>query len=86
MDSSSYEQHIGILKNFANAILNGEELIAPGEDGIKGLTISNAIHLSSWTGEEVKTKEFPDDKFYNLLKEKIRNSTVVKKGKENRRS
>ena len=82
VDNSSYEQHIGILKNFANAILNGEELIAPGEDGIKGLTISNAIHLSSWTGEEVKTKEFPDDKFYNLLKEKIRNSTVVKKEKK----
>jgi len=76
------EQHVGIIKNFANAILNGEKLIAPGEEGIKGLTISNAIHLSSWTGEEINLAEFPDDKFYDMLQEKINNSTYVKKVRE----
>ena len=33
-----------------NAILYGE-LLAPGYEGINGLNISNAIHLSDWTGK-----------------------------------
>jgi len=78
-DFSGGEQHIGIIKNFASAVLNGTELLAPGEEGINGLTISNAIHLSAWTGETIDVKNFPHDKFYELLQEKIKNSTVVKK-------
>lgn len=73
------EQHVGIMKNFADAVLNGAKLLAPGEEGINGLTISNAIHLSSWTGETVDVKNFPDDKFYDILQDKISKSTVVKK-------
>ena len=76
--SGKAEQHAGILKNFADAILNGNELLAPGEEGICGLTISNAIHLSSWTGKTVDINNFPDDEFYALLQEKIKNSTVDK--------
>src|SRR5690606_1986531 len=30
-------QHKGIMQNFANAILHGEPLVAPGEEGICGL-------------------------------------------------
>ena len=78
-DFSGGEQHVGILKNFADALLNGKELLAKGEDGILGLTISNAIHLSAWTGETVDVKHFSDDKFYEELQKKIKNSTVVKK-------
>lgn len=78
-DSSGGEQHVGILRNFASAVLRGTELLAKGEDGIPGLTISNAIHLSAWTGESVDVKNFPDDRFYELLQERIRNSKVVKK-------
>lgn len=77
-DFSGGEQHVGILKNFAKAVLNGEKLIAPGEEGINGLTISNAIHLSAWTGEEVDVNNFPHDKYYEILQEKIKNSTVIK--------
>ena len=40
--------HKGILQNFVNSILYGEELIAPGSDGIKELMLSNAAYLSSW--------------------------------------
>ena len=76
------EQHSGILKNFADAILKGEKLLAPGEEGINGLTISNAIHLSAWTGEMIDVKNFPDDKFYEMLQEKIKNSTHVKTVKD----
>ncbi len=43
-------QHRGILQNFANAILHGEPLIAPGEDGLNELMLSNAAYLSHWTG------------------------------------
>ena len=78
VDFSGGEQHVGIMKNFASAVLNGTELLAKGEDGINGLTISNAIHLSGWTGETVDVKNFPDDRFYDLLQEKIRTSTMVK--------
>ena len=53
--------------------------MAPGEEGIKGLTISNAMHLSAWTGETVDLNNFPADKFYELLQERIKNSKVVKK-------
>lgn len=78
-DFSGGEQHVGILKNFASAVLRGTELLARGEEGLCGLTISNAIHLSAWTGETVDVKDFPDDRFYELLQEKIRTSTIVKK-------
>lgn len=78
-DTSGGEQHVGIMKSFVAAVLEGKELLAKGEDGILGLTISNAIHLSAWTGETVDVKHFPDERFYELLQEKIRNSTVVKK-------
>lgn len=79
VDFSGGTQHVGILRNFADAVLNGTPLLAPGEEGILGLTISNAIHLSAWTGETVDVKNFPDERFYELLQEKIRNSKVVKK-------
>lgn len=78
-DFSGGPQHVGILQNYANALLKGTELLAKGEEGIRGLTISNAIHLSAWTGEIVDVKNFPDDRFYELLQEKVKNSKVVKK-------
>ena len=41
--------HPEILNNFADAILHGAELIAPGEEGINSLSISNAAYVSTWT-------------------------------------
>ena len=81
-DFSGGPQHVGILNNFADAVLNGAKLLAPGEEGVNGLTISNAIHLSAWTGETIDVKNFPDDRFYEILQEKIRTSTVVKEDKQ----
>ncbi len=78
VDTDGGEKHVGIMKDFANAIQKGTPLLAPGEEGINGLTISNAIHLSAWTGETIDVRNFPDDRFYELLQEKIRTSTVVK--------
>ncbi|RCW74896.1 Gfo/Idh/MocA family protein [Saliterribacillus persicus] len=46
-------QHASVLENFAANIIDGTELIAPGSDGINGVTLANAMHLSSWLGKEV---------------------------------
>ena len=46
-------QHVGVLRAFADAILDGGELVARGQEGINGLTLSNAIHLSGWLGRPV---------------------------------
>lgn len=72
------EEHVGIFKNVTNALLNGAELLAPGYEGIYGLTISNAIHYSAWTGKTVDVKNFPHDEFYDLLQDKIAHSTMKK--------
>ena len=48
------EQHVGVLKAFAGRILRGEALVAEGQEGIHGLTLSNAMHLSSWLETTVK--------------------------------
>ncbi len=79
LEGTAGEQHIGIFKNFTEALLQGTPLLAPGEEGINGLTISNAIHLSGWTGETIEIADFPHDRYYELLQEKIKASTVVKK-------
>jgi predicted dehydrogenase len=50
----SNEQHVGVLKAFAGKILRGEPLVAEGREGINGLTLSNAMHLSSWLDTTVK--------------------------------
>lgn len=67
------EQHVGVLNAFAAAILRGEPLIAEGSEGINGLTISNAMHLSAWTGKEIELP-FDDELFYELLMERVKNS------------
>ncbi len=71
-------QHIGVINAFAEHILEGKPLIADGREGINGLLISNAMHLSSWTHGEVNLP-FDEAKFYELLKEKI----AASKEKEN---
>lgn len=65
------EQHAGVLRNFAANILEGEPLIAPGADGINGVRLANAIHLSSWLGREV-TLDFDEQEYLDLLNERIR--------------
>ncbi|WEF28936.1 Gfo/Idh/MocA family oxidoreductase [Klebsiella aerogenes] len=65
--------HHLITANFCAAILRGEPLIAPGIEGINGLTISNAMHLSTWTDGWV---DLPLDeaKYLELLKERVASS------------
>ena len=58
-----------IVKRMSKVGELGEPLIAPGADGIRGLTISNAIHLSSWTGEAVELP-IDEDKFIAELEKR----------------
>lgn len=47
--TEEYTQHVGVMNAFAGRILHNTPLVAEGAEGIRGLTLSNAIHLSSWT-------------------------------------
>ena len=71
-------QHKGILINFVNAILYNEPLIAPGLEGIYGLTISNAMHLSAWTDAWADIP-FDEELFLTYLNKRISESGNVKK-------
>lgn len=74
------EQHIGIMKNFANAILKGEKLVAPAAEGIHSVELANAMIYS---GINDCTVQMPLDAaaYESMLKDKIKNSTHVKKVK-----
>ncbi len=68
-------QHQGITQNFTNHLLHGEPLLAEGYEGINGLTISNAIMLSTWKNCEIDLDDPSlDDEFYEILKTKIASS------------
>ena len=45
-ESDSRPQHAVVVENVANAILNGEKLIAPLAEGIRGLELGNAMLMS----------------------------------------
>ena len=67
------EQHIGVLNAFAGAILHHTPLVADGREGIYGLTLSNAMHLSSWLGREV-TLPLDEERFVYELQQRIATS------------
>jgi len=71
-ESAWGEQHSGVLENFARHILHGEDLLAPGAEGINGVRLANAIHLSTWTGEEISLKDFDDDLYLSELNKRIK--------------
>ena len=52
LEKECSEHHV-ITANFADAVLHKSSLIAPGNEGIRGLTLSNAMHLSAWTDDWV---------------------------------
>ena len=59
-------QHINVMINFTEAILEGKKLLAPGTDGINGVILSNAMHLSSWTGKDIELP-FDEDLYLEEL-------------------
>ena len=71
-------QHSGICNNIANAILGLEEVYAPARDGINGVRLANAMHLSTWLNKEIELP-FDDELFFEELKKRI----AVSKPREN---
>ena len=69
-------QHVGVLNAFAGKILHGTPLVAEGTEGLGGLTLSNAMHLSSWLGRAV---DIPFDEELFLSKLNKRRATSRKK-------
>jgi len=69
--------HKIVLENFANAILHGDTLIAPGVEGIRGLTLGNAIMLSSFLKQPVDVP-IDDELYAAKLEELARNSRFQK--------
>lgn len=81
-------QHTGVLRAFAGAILRGTPLVAEGIEGIRGLTLSNAMHLSGWLGRPVELP-FDEELFLEELnrrrsrsrhKDNVRETTFDTKG------
>jgi len=70
-------QHCGVINAFAAHLLRGEKLIAEAEDGLRALQLSNAVHLSGWTGKRV---EIPvsSEVFDRELQKRISGSTIRK--------
>lgn len=67
-------QHMGVLRAFAANIFRGEPLVADGREGINGLTISNAMHLSAFTGKPVELASFDHELYYRELMKRVATS------------
>lgn len=65
------QQHCDVMKNFAAQILEDAAPLAPGSDGMHGVRLANAIHLSSWTGKEVSITDFDEDTYLAELNKRI---------------
>ena len=83
ISASGGEGHIGITKNWLKAIREGTPLLAPGEEGINSLQISNAMHLSSWTDNWVDVP-VDEERYHRELKKRIKNSRFKEKQGKNK--
>ena len=66
-----YTAHPGALAAFVDKILGRGELYACGEEGMNGLMLSNAMHLSAWLGKTIALP-FDEELFLTELRKKFR--------------
>lgn len=73
-------EHVGVVNAFAAAILHGEPLVADGKEGIREISLANAMYLSDWLDRPI---DLPlDDKlYYKELSKRIADSQKKQKGK-----
>jgi predicted dehydrogenase len=77
--------HAILMRNFVNAIREGEELIAPGNDGLNSVELANVLLFSSLVDQSV---EMPMDgaafeaKLNTLIKESTHQKKVVEVSSE----
>ncbi|MBQ8639651.1 MAG: Gfo/Idh/MocA family oxidoreductase [Lachnospiraceae bacterium] len=67
------DQHVGVLNAWAAAILEGTPLVADGKEGINGLMLSNAMHLSAFLGQDV-TLPMDEELYYQELMKRVKTS------------
>jgi predicted dehydrogenase len=60
-------QHVGIMNNFANALLGIEDLFIDGIEGINGVELHNAISLSGWKNGEIITLPVDEEEYLKEL-------------------
>ena len=70
-------QHVGIVKNFNDAIMGKDKLFVEGVEGLNGVILMNAMELSGWLNEMVELP-FDDDLYLEILNQKIKNSKIKK--------
>lgn len=63
--------HAEILKNFTSAVLHGSPLAAPGEEGLQGLILANAMYLSAALQKKVVLQDWDDREYEALLRERM---------------
>ncbi len=77
-------QHREVMQKYVDAIREDDSslLVADGREGIKGLEISNAMLMSTWIDDWV---ELPvdEDKYYELLQERVEKSDYEPGTEEN---
>ena len=67
-------QHAGVMNAFASAILHDTPLVAEGVEGIRGLSLSNAMHLSAFTNQTIEIDSLDHDLFYDELMKRVATS------------
>jgi predicted dehydrogenase len=71
-------QHAAILRNFTNAILKGEPLVAPAAEGLGSVELINAMLLSGYEDCAV-TLPVPPSRYATFLKKRIAESRAKKR-------
>ena len=74
-------QHVGILRNFTNAILGKEALFVAGQDGLMGVELMDACLLSTWLDKAVELP-IDDDLYLQELNKRRENSRKKQETKE----
>lgn len=69
----SNPQHVGVINAWGKAILEGTPMVADGAEGINGLMLSNAMHLSAFTGKTVELP-FDEELYYEELQKRVQSS------------
>lgn len=72
------EGHAAVTQAWINAINHEGKLVASGLEGINEMQLSNAIHLSGFTGETVNLP-VDGDYYWHMLQERIAASNFQKK-------
>lgn len=67
------EQHVGVINAWGGAILRGTDMVADGKEGIYGLMLSNAMHLSAFLDRPV-TMPLDEELFYKELMKRVNTS------------